>query len=390
MATNERVLQQLTETKGEGVPSTGSVPYKFIAWPPELGTKTDVLGIRYPHVCAFFINENVKDRSAETDRNMSRGATTARIAGTYKTADAAQLNVVTNRISNGGFSTTTRELVGALSSSGAQATVNQIGEYLGFGPTDISALVAKTYKRLNLAIFLPMPQKVSHSYGVQYNEQGMEGMWGTALTALNNEGIGAALKNGGEQFVRGTLSKLAAAAAKQAVMGDDTAGKKIFNKTLGTAENPRTEQVFDKVEVREFTFEWVFFPKSEQESNDLRDIMSLFKENMLPAFRSDDNVGGIYTMPNEFDIEFYTSQLESNEFETIETFKENRHISRISTCVLTGLQINSTPDGKFTAFKGTGAPISLAVSMTFKELSPLHRGMVGDGNEFSQTRTGGH
>ena len=407
MAKSSRQLAQLTDGSVRGNDGKAVLPtYNTISWPTELGTAggdIGTTGIRYPHICAFFINENVKD-SKNGGKNFSRGGTTSEQLNNGTVANTTN-NVITNRISNSGFSTTTGGVAGGVGKAAAAAvgavteSPNVTAAY-GSGLVDlkkvenavtssVAQFIVQPYKRLNLAIFLPMPMEVKHDYGVIYKDAGMEGALGTALTAFNNEGFTSALASGGEALVRGAIGKLVADGATFLNMGDS--GKQIFNRALGSAENPRTEQVFEGVAIREFQFRWQFWPKSEKESDELKTILELFKENMLPSFRSDDNVGGFYTMPNEFDIEFYTSELSVAENgQTNENFRENPHIPRISTCVLTNIMIDSTPKGQFAAFAGTGAPVTTAVVMTFKELSPLHRGMVGRGIQIGKTRAGGH
>ena len=384
-----RTVSQFTE---DGVKDIG---YNYISWPSnELGVVSDSEnssgellgdGIRYPHICAFFINENVRDLSNGINR--SRGVTTSEVSG-GNTESSSTAKVITNRISNTGFSTSTEQFAKAANTviGAANAVSGKISEAIGSNTTapQIKTLIAPTYKRLNLAIFLPMPMQIRHGYDVQYNEAGLQGVWGTAITAINNDTLANAASASLGQFVRGTLSRIAESAGAAVNVGSEENNRRVVNRFLGSVENPRTEQVFEKVGIREFTFRWVFYPKSVEETNDLRTILDLFKENMLPAFRSDDNIGGIYTMPNEFDIEFYKAHKTGG----VEEFKENTYIPRISTCVLTSLNIDSTPHSQFTAFEGTGAPTSIGVEMTFKELSPLHRDMVGKTN--TTTRKGGH
>jgi hypothetical protein len=74
---------------------------------------------------------------------------------------------------------------------------------------------------------------------------------------------------------------------------------------------------------------------------------------MHPEFK--DETGFLYIYPSEFDIVYYKGA------------RENLSIHRHSSCVLTEMNVNYTPNGIFTTFED-GTPTQINLSMTFREL----------------------
>ena len=85
---------------------------------------------------------------------------------------------------------------------------------------------------------------------------------------------------------------------------------------------------------------------------------------MHPEFKDDGN--WLYIYPSEFDVYYYHGA------------KENRNIHKHTSCVLTGMNINYTPQGQFTTF-ANGMPTQINVALTFKELALLTKDKIKDG-----------
>jgi hypothetical protein len=57
---------------------------------------------------------------------------------------------------------------------------------------------------------------------------------------------------------------------------------------------------------------------------------------------------------------------------------ENRNLHRHTSCVLTEMNINYTPNGAFTAFNN-GMPTQINVTMNFQELALLTKDKISEG-----------
>jgi hypothetical protein len=155
---------------------------------------------------------------------------------------------------------------------------------------------------------------------------------------------------------------IAAAVANQALAkGPLGAANSV---ATGLAANPKKEQVFGGVDFRTFQIEYQFFPRDENEARNVRNIIKEFKYHMHPEFKDSNNF--VYIYPSEFDIFYYQNG------------KENLNIHRHTSCVLTELSVNYTPNGAFTTF-ADGMPTQINVQMSFRELALLTKDKIEDG-----------
>jgi hypothetical protein len=90
---------------------------------------------------------------------------------------------------------------------------------------------------------------------------------------------------------------------------------------------------------------------------------------MHPEFKGAGELLFIY--PSEFDIVYYTNG------------SENKNIHKHTSCVLTEMSVNYTPNGVFNTFfeskTGGGMPTQINVNLTFRELQILNKELVKGG-----------
>ena len=96
----------------------------------------------------------------------------------------------------------------------------------------------------------------------------------------------------------------------------------------------------------------------------IMNIIEQFKYHMHPEFKDTNNF--IYVYPSEFDVFYYQGG------------KENLNLHRHTSCVLTEMNINYTPNGSFTAF-ANGMPTQINVTLAFRELALLSKEKIKDG-----------
>ena len=126
----------------------------------------------------------------------------------------------------------------------------------------------------------------------------------------------------------------------------------------------RSENLFKAIDFRTFSFEYNFFPRNPAEAQNIRNIIKMFKLHMHPEYK--DSNGFLFIYPSEFDIFYYNNG------------KENLNLHRHTSCVLTEMNVNYTPNSSFTSFEN-GMPTQINVSLTFKELSILTKKEMEDG-----------
>jgi hypothetical protein len=322
---------------------------------------------KYLNYVVFYINVSDQSRvfteaKAEvvgdvdkTEQNTIQGkqASIGAAAGTAATGGAAA-GAVAGTLEGGGRHSgsigtkggTATFLKGTLGTAGARAVQGGAlaGAQVGYGKVLETATGLKPtnkIKRLKSAIALHVPQEVQVGYRASYGEEELGAIFGAAGEVATggagavNTGAKAAVVKGLEiNPARGLLSSLYKA-----------------------APNPRKEQLFKSMEFRRFSFNYQFAPRSPEEASNIKRIINLFKYHMHPEFQDSINKM-LYLFPSEFDIVYYFGD------------KEHPHLNRISTCVLTDMNVNYSPNGQFTTFKD-GFPSQINVQMQFLELETL-------------------
>ena len=212
-------------------------------------------------------------------------------------------------------------------------------------------------KRLKTAIALHIPNQLSIRYGMQWSEDDTAVL---AMAAAGGSEIMKALDEGGNtkdvtDVGTAIIANIALSKGPQAAAN---------SKALGLAANPKKEQIFKGVDFRTFAFDYQFYPRSAEEAQNVLNIIQQFKYHMHPEFKDTNNF--IYVYPSEFDIFYYQGT------------KENMNLHRHTSCVLSEMNVNYTPNGAFTTF-ANGMPTQINVTLSFKELALLSKEKIKDG-----------
>lgn len=215
---------------------------------------------------------------------------------------------------------------------------------------------SRQQRRLATAIAMHVPNQLSIRYGTNWGDEETKNF---AMVAAGGEAIVKALQKGSIDQLTGPAKTIAAAIAL-----DKLPGKEAISAASGLAPNPRKEQVFKSVDFRTFQFEYQFFPRDAQEAKNVLNIINQFKVHMHPEFKDSSNF--LYIYPSEFDIYYYQGT------------KENMNIHRHTSCVLTEMTVNYSPQGTFTTFDN-GMPTQINITLNFRELALLTKEKIQDG-----------
>lgn len=271
-------------------------------------------------------------------------------AGEIRNLSAGQLTTATGVLGAGGV------LAGSLLGLGGASATVAAASTVGVGiATEVTTDPSKTrsVKRLKTAIAMHVPNQLQIRYGVQYSE---EDTFALQAAAAGGEEIMKAISDDPKSDVTGTGAAILSNIALSKMGGISAA--------TGLAANPKKEQVFKGVDFRTFSFEYQFFPRNAAEAENVLKIIQEFKFHMHPEFKDSNNF--IYIYPSEFDILYYQGTA------------ENKSIHKHTSCVLTELSLNYTPNGTFTTF-ANGMPTQINMSMTFRELALLTKETVKAG-----------
>ena len=243
----------------------------------------------------------------------------------------------------------------------SKATVATLGTAVagGLALQNLGASFSGKKVRLKTAIALHTPNTLSTKYTMNYEEENLDVFGGivAGTSALKK----AAEKKGGSNIMKDLANQGSAAIAAAGLNVPGTAG---LSRLTGLAPNPRKEQIFKAVEFRVFQFDYQFYPRDAQEAQNVLDIIYQFKLHMHPEFKDANNF--LYIYPSEFDIFYYNGT------------QENMNINRHTSCVLTDLSVDYSPNGQFTSFSD-GMPTQINISLVFKELATLTKEKIQDG-----------
>jgi hypothetical protein len=135
----------------------------------------------------------------------------------------------------------------------------------------------------------------------------------------------------------------------------------------GLVTNPMLELIYSSPSFRNFSFNFMLYPRSEKEAEQVQKILETLRFHSAPEIKR--NTGGFFLIPpSEFDISFMYNG------------RPNPNIDKVSTCVLTNISVDYAPKG-FHAYEvggendaklgRTGMPVGIGLSLTFMETQIL-------------------
>ena len=235
--------------------------------------------------------------------------------------------------------------------------------------------VRKTTTRIKDSIALYLPANVVDTTGATYEDTptGVLGMAATELirtgTAFANDDF-EATGAGATKLLKGAMSEILknlGGGFVESLTGAEGAIP-LANKIFGQADNPFVEVFFNSMNVRSFSYNFNFAPRNEAETNEIQQIIQLFRFHMAPELQATN--ARYLTLPSEFDIHYMYKANNGQSY-------ENDYYGRIGTCVLENVTTNYTPNG-VKSF-ASGAPTQITMSLTFRETELLTKEKINKG-----------
>lgn len=241
------------------------------------------------------------------------------------------------------------------------------------------------------SIVLPVPSQLSVAQGASYNDTELGAFGAMAAGRIGaddiksagralSDVIGGAIENATNAFKSGdtdagvqaagmaapglataAASKLAGPIGGLLALGGTSGGVVAgISVDTGLALNPHMAVVFQGVGFRSHSFTYKMIARNQQESDSIKKICNYFKYAMLPAYEA----GSLaFKYPDEFEIDFA---------ETIAPY-----LFDIGTCVLENVTINYNGEGIPLFFETTGAPVSIELTLQFKETEIFTKDRMG-------------
>ena len=272
-----------------------------------------------------------------------------------------------------------------------------------FNPDPASNVIGGVQRQTALAkklgfVKLPMPNDVTDSNNVNWGEDAMNSLSAAITSAVTKNPLAVGGAAGGGALLSALtgiqgLGRLGALAAifgnaggvegardllgnpnSQMVIGSavssrllSLAGVNVSPETLlarglGVVPNQNMELLFNSPTLRTFVFNWKLAARSQPEAVKINNILRFFKQGMAVKTTAAKAGGSSLLLgtPNVFKLKFMTrnaSQLAG--------------VGRIKECAITGVSVNYTPEGKWSAYDD-GQPSSVLMTLRMQELEPVY------------------
>jgi len=232
-------------------------------------------------------------------------------------------------------------------------------------------------------IILPMQPNFSESNAVSWGGDNLNplkmmgaGFAQGAIEAIGNLStpstagsiIGNTFRQLGED-VSAILNDETSGKALTAYFAGQAVGANILGRSAGVTLNPNLELLFNGPNLRTFSFNFRFTPRSKDESEEVREIIRVFKKNMAVQ-RSDSNL--FLLTPNIFTLEYIYNAKGTNAGET------HPYLNIFKPMAMTNLNVNYTPDGSYMTYNSTGSLTQYDLQMSFGEIEPIYSDEYGD------------
>ena len=139
----------------------------------------------------------------------------------------------------------------------------------------------------------------------------------------------------------------------------------VLARTQGAVVNPNLELLFKGPTLRPFNFTFQMGARNSDESDEIMRILRFFKQGGSPQRTA---AQYLVKAPHTFTIE-YLHRGENGE--------QNKYLNKIKECALLSVGVNYTPNNNYATFKN-GAPVSIELSLSFKELEPVFNDEYGE------------
>lgn len=246
----------------------------------------------------------------------------------------------------------------------------------------------RTIQRTTDTIALYMPDTLNFVHDQSYSDLALGGKLSTAVLSSGGSLVdtikAAGIDNKLDTLTSSlkNLSPFLSLFAKQ-TLGD--LGTVLFAAGAQMVENPMLEIIYSSPSFRKFRFDFMFYPNSEIEAEEVQKIINRLHFHQAPEINRDTN-GYFLIPPSEFDIKFYYNGA------------ENPNIPKISTCVLTSIDLDYAPNG-FSAYEvagdnlpsvgKTGMPVAIRMSLQFTETEILLKDHFGGQRSNRSTQSNG-
>lgn len=264
-----------------------------------------------------------------------------------------------------------------------------VGDVLGQGGAVLNQMIknagtvngVRTIRRTSDTIALYMPDTLAFTHQQSYSDIALGGGLPAAALSAGASAV-QTLRSGqsGVDMAKAFAKNLTPYLANVALNKLGPTGQYLFAAGAGMVQNPMLELLYSSPAFRTFRLDFVLYPRSQKEAQEVMGIINRLKFHQAPEIRKEFN-GFFLVPPSEFDIRFMYNGA------------ANPNLPEISTCVLESIDLDYAPNG-FAAYEvpgrnvseigKTGTPVAIRLGLQFKETEIMTKdNFAGNGYKVS-------
>ena len=202
---------------------------------------------------------------------------------------------------------------------------------------------------------LYIPSSLEYKYSANWNKISF-GALGAAFG-----GAGAAIGAAGATGLTTLFDSFVKGALQQAPATDNLTAGNILGGAFGITFNDNTMQTFEKMNVREFNFDYVMAARNSSEERDIKDIIKFFKMGMHPGSRRSGTNNSLFL---EYPYIFRIVQSGKKDV--------SQFLPQTKYCALVNVTVNYTPDNVL-ALTPNNFVQAVRLTLSFSEMTTLTR-----------------
>ncbi len=254
-----------------------------------------------------------------------------------------------------------------------------------FALTSTEESLSKSLKSPKASIILPIPEDISDTNQASWGESSMNPM-ATKLAEQVSKAIGSgenpfsALLSGGQNVFNASagaatdatgqkaIQTYFSAQAAQALLGQNVDPTALISRATGAVLNQNVELLFNGVSVRSFSFSFDMIPRFERESDEIKNIIRIFKQSMAASKGNQSASGGglFIKSPDVFQLTYMSGGT------------QHPFLNSFKPCALNGMSVKYTGSGTYATY-ADATPVHMQMSLSFQELTPIYREDYGNG-----------
>ena len=220
-------------------------------------------------------------------------------------------------------------------------------------------------------IALYFPPSVQQTYNLTYNEQEISRQAAFAASVIQAFVGKGSLQDAFKSAVDPAMEGIKSVINQMGIGALDAVApgaQALIALNRGKVLAPKMEVMFENIGKRSFSYSFTFTPSSQAEAEEVQRIIHAFRFHAAADYA--DDFGFELTIPDQFEIEYYT-----------QNNTPNGYLHKIGTCVLESVDV--TYGGEKMTWHETGPngapPTKTTMALSFKELMTVTKQAIEDG-----------